>query len=338
MKNAKYGQLKSLSGHAHERLLEAKAIRQGQGGDNEHKDQCDSIPEVLDQSIHGIHLTPCYKHFTLIISRTKRKSMTEEGLVQQRCRPQRTSGAGILFPDYCYFCKQKRRKVKGEIQISHKLTLESAEDSIKKAAAEKEDEDVLRDIRDVDLRAKDFQVHDMCFLEYTRRRTSTDGEQTDGEHPGDIQAVKELINNVIIEGNKAISMAVIHELYDDGHVGDTRYRSRLKQRILDLYPDDLLFLTINGKTPQIVVSREGITKELPRNYQGITTNTKEYLLKASAKALRSEILEYEKSLPDLSWPPQIDVLKERNESIPSLVTNFLDILLKAPGHSNSVFT
>ena len=126
-------------------------------------------------------------------------------------------------------------------------------------------------------------------------------------------------------------MAVIHELYDDGHVGDTRYRSRLKQRILDLYPNDLLFLTIDGKTPQIVVSREGITTTS-------TTNTKEYLLKAAAKALHSEILEYEKSLPDLSWPPQIDVLKERNESIPSLVINFFDILLKAPGHSNSVFT
>ena len=176
---------------------------------------------------------------------------------------------------------------------------------------------------------------------HARRRTSTDGEQTDGEHPGDIEAVKELINNVIIEGNQAISMAVIHELYDDGHVGDTRYRSRLKQRILDLYPDDLLFLTIDGKTPQIVVSREG-TPQIVVSREGITTtsttNTKEYLLKAAAKALRSEILEYEKSLPDLSWPPQIDVLKERNESIPSLVTNFLDILLKALGHSNSVFT
>ena len=250
--------------------------------------------------------------------------MTEEGLVQKRCRPQRTSGAGILFPDYYYFCKQKRKKVKGEIQISHKLTLESAEDSIKKGAAEKDNEDVLRDIRDVDLHAKDFQVHDMCFLEYTRRRTSTDGEQTDGEHPGDIEAVKELRNNVIIEENQAISMVVIHELYDDGHVSDTRYRSRLKQRILDLYADDHLFLTINGKTPQIVVSREGITTTS-------TTNTKEYLLKAAAKALRSEILEYEKSLPDLSWPPQTDVLNERNESIPLLVTNFLDILLTAPG-------
>ena len=73
MKNAKYSQLKSLSGHAHERILEANTIRQGQGGDNEHKDQCDSIPEVLDQSIHGINLKPCYKHFTSIISRTKRK-------------------------------------------------------------------------------------------------------------------------------------------------------------------------------------------------------------------------------------------------------------------------
>ena len=56
MKNAKYSQLKSLSGHAHERLLEAKAIRQGQGGDNEHKDQCDSIPEVLDQKVSMVYI------------------------------------------------------------------------------------------------------------------------------------------------------------------------------------------------------------------------------------------------------------------------------------------
>ena len=58
---------------------------------------------------------------------------------------------------------------------------------------------MLTDIGDVDLRAKDFQVHDMCFLEYTRRRTSTDGEQTDGEHPGDIEAVKELITMLLLK-------------------------------------------------------------------------------------------------------------------------------------------
>ena len=74
-----------------------------------------------------------------------------------------------LFPECCYFCKAKRRKVHGKEQISHKLTLASSEQMIKRAAEELNDTDVLRDIQGVDLLAKEFQVHDKCRLDYIRK-------------------------------------------------------------------------------------------------------------------------------------------------------------------------
>ena len=56
-------------------------------------------------------------------------------------------------------------------------------------------------------------------------------------------------------------MAVVHEMYGDGHLGDTRYRSKLKQNILDIYPEQLYFLTVDGKTPQVIVSKEIISSK-----------------------------------------------------------------------------
>ena len=95
-----------LSENAHGRLLEAKAIRQELGGENEHKYQCDSIPAVINPSRHDIHLELCYKKFTLIISSNKRKHPSDDHGSEKRYRSQRISQAGqILFPDHCYFCK-----------------------------------------------------------------------------------------------------------------------------------------------------------------------------------------------------------------------------------------
>ena len=56
-------------------------------------------------------------------------------------------------------------------------------------------------------------------------------------------------------------MAEVHEMYLDGHLGDTRYRSKLKQKILDIYPEQLYLLTVDGKTPQVIVSKERISSK-----------------------------------------------------------------------------
>ena len=78
LKDVQYSNVTPLSENAHGRLLEAKAIRQELGGENEHKHQCDSIPAVINPNKHGIHLEPCYKKFTLIISSNKRKHLSDD--------------------------------------------------------------------------------------------------------------------------------------------------------------------------------------------------------------------------------------------------------------------
>ena len=60
----------------------------------------------------------------------------------------------------------------------------------------------------------------------------------------------------ILPQNQAISITVLNDLYG-GHVQDTRYRSKLKAKILSKFPNQLLFVTIDGKH-QVGISSYGI--------------------------------------------------------------------------------
>ena len=75
-KSVEYSDLKVLSENQYERLLEAKRIRLATIEPNQHAEQCVSIPDNgFDVNKHGVHLEPCYKKFTLVLSSDqKRKS------------------------------------------------------------------------------------------------------------------------------------------------------------------------------------------------------------------------------------------------------------------------
>ena len=208
------------------------------------------------------------------------------------------------------------------------MTLKTTEETIKEAAELRNDKDVLRDIRDVDLLAKEFQVHDKCRLDYTRKHDSIENGEKDIQTFGNFDAVKNFLEDHVLKNNQAASMSLIHDLYADDHDGDTRYRSKLKQKIVEAFPEKLLFLTIDGKSLQVVVSSEGI-------YSKNMIGCNEALLQEAAKYLQSKVLAYENSLRELPWPPQIDTLVERSELIPSSLINFLNILLKSTNHPNS---
>ena len=208
------------------------------------------------------------------------------------------------------------------------MTLKTTEETIKEAAELRNDEDVLRDIRDVDLLAKQFQMHDKCRLDYTRKRDSIENGEKDIQTFGNFDAVKNFLEDHVLKNTQAASMPLIHDLYADDHDGDTRYCSTLKQKIVEAFPEKLLCLTIDGKRPQVVVSSDGIYS---KNMMGCN----EALLQEAAKYLQSEVLAYENSLPELPWPLQIDTLVKRSELIPSSLINFLNILLKSTNHPNS---
>ena len=103
---------------------------------------------------------------------------------------------------------------------------------------------------------------------------------------GDYNAVKQLIEEVIIGCNKAVPMIVIYEKfhppgkYNRDHA--TKYRSRLKERILSEYGHSLWFLKVDGKSPDIVVSSEGVKSHT-------ILNDKKTVLKQAAMYLREDI-------------------------------------------------
>ena len=79
IKNANYSKIKPISEINQEKIYAAKSIRKSKGDNHHHKEQCDTIPSEIDPTKHGIHVTPCYKKFVLIISQEKRKSLGAPG-------------------------------------------------------------------------------------------------------------------------------------------------------------------------------------------------------------------------------------------------------------------
>ena len=91
------------------------------------------------------------------------------------------------------------------------------------------------------------------------------------------------------------------KLYDDGHAGDTRYRNKLKQRIISEFPDLLYFLKIDGKSPEVIVSKEDINSTA-------IANEKFTVLRQAAKFIREDILQFSENNYEHNWPPSIEEL------------------------------
>ena len=160
-KQWKYSQLKPLSQNQYERILKAKEIRQTDNEENQHQEQCNSGPLIgFDPSVHGIHLEPCYKKFTKIISVARKQNADEaESTRIKRKKSEECLNTVGLFPKTCVFCNQQRKSVNKTVYTLHKITTNDAVDLVKKAAEIKNDEQLLLRIRGVDLIAKEMQMH-----------------------------------------------------------------------------------------------------------------------------------------------------------------------------------
>ena len=150
-------------------LIENKVAREWLRGENAHLPQCSSIPSELVKTTHGVH-RKCYQKFTMGVSIEKKKRQKDEAIAEpSRKRPRRSGeGAKQLFPVMCMFCKSaERKKLKGNRQKIHKITLPNVEELIKKAAVDKNDLVMQNLVIGENLREREFQVHDKCYRDYT---------------------------------------------------------------------------------------------------------------------------------------------------------------------------
>ena len=143
---------------------------------------------------------------------------------------------------------------------------------------------------------------------------------------GNFENVKAFIEEKVLTENQAVSMRILHDLHGLS-TDDTRYRSKLKARVQSELTDKLHFVFINETTPEVMISIESIKSH-------VLFNDKKYLLNQAAEYLRADIGEHAKSLPELSWPININELDSENRNPPESVTPFLTQLLRNKDHPN----
>ena len=128
-----------------------------------------SIPIELDLSQHGYHRR-CCQLFTRLPKPSKRKLSSSIAVVDnelpstsKRIRRSVVASTSMLFPaNQCLFCNKNTIKVR----VKHLLvtcSTETAEASIKQAALEKGDEEILRKVRDQNLRARETSYGIILF-------------------------------------------------------------------------------------------------------------------------------------------------------------------------------
>ena len=182
-------------------------------------------------------------------------------------------------------------------------------------------------IKDLDLIAKEFKYHDACYREYTRKSDKVqkgNESHSDIQETGNFEAIVKCIEDKIIGQNQAISMSVLHDLYEL-HTGDTRYRSKLKNRIQSAL---LLFLRLDQKMAEVVVSTEGVKSHY-------IFNAHDQIIKQAANYLRNDILECAKRIFELIWPSCLGELNSQGRRPPDCLTAFITHLLTGSDQQNS---
>ena len=106
--------------------------------------------------------------------------------------------------------------------------------------------------KDVDLKAKELQSHDECYKTFTRGFSVVVSEgifvvpdeqvtQVEFQEQGDYESVKNYVEEHVIRNKTATAMGVLLSLYGL-RINDSRYRHRLKQRLMKDFLERFLFI------------------------------------------------------------------------------------------------
>ena len=101
-----YSKLKDVSEQNESRIREAKAKWETFSDENRHEKQCHLVTDIIDNDIHGIHMEPCYKKFTLILAKKSIEQTIRRSSKQTLMDVTKNVEATSLLPEKCYFCKK----------------------------------------------------------------------------------------------------------------------------------------------------------------------------------------------------------------------------------------
>eukprot|EP00112_Aurelia_sp_Birch-Aquarium-sp1_P017646 Seg411.7 transcript_id=Seg411.7/GoldUCD/mRNA.D3Y31 product="hypothetical protein" protein_id=Seg411.7/GoldUCD/D3Y31 len=324
-------------------LIECKSIRASLRGENHHVEQCNKIPDTIEESSDFYYHRECYQKFTYAKALMKRKKGKDEEQ-EASTKVQRTArGTSLnadearprgLFPDLCMICQKKTLKVNNKRQPITKIVTKTAERTLKASAHVRDDKDMVVAVAETDLIAKEFQKHEKCYREYTRvvRESASEMEKDQDEVKGNFDAVLSMVDNDVLQGQQCISMETLMNEYE-GDLGTKQSRHRLKERLRKHYEEKLVFLQPEYHAPQVVISKECLHGQI---FSRNSTFFKEFTVQRAALILRASILEATENVSNVPWPPTVESLGSIDRRCPSILGLFFKTLLSQKDSHNMI--
>ena len=242
-----------------------------------------------------------------------------------------------VYAEECNLCSKFRVSHNTSRVTPYSIKTSNAVNAINAAAAVK-NKKLYDKVRDLDLIEREFKEHKYFYQDFThgcasgvasvkKNSTPQNSPRPPTYEKGDFDKVKEFITSHIIEEGQCISMKILSEIYGLG-VGDTKYRSKLKQRLKNYFKDSISFLpSTNKNIAEIVANTDCVT--------GTFVVDKESQIRAAAKSLKEDILNKYDELQDLNWPPTSEELQEDSQAAPKSLCIFLEMLIKYDNHSRA---
>lgn len=155
----KYSEVKEINELKASKIRDARFARELAGGGDYHETQCKMVPESFGPS-HGVHLEPCYVKFISILDEARPSNETERRISCRGSQPLLRQSSWT-FPEECNICKKGRIQHKGNKSYPKCIASFQAQETIK-AAAKLRDPSMYENIKELDLIAKEFKMHDHC--------------------------------------------------------------------------------------------------------------------------------------------------------------------------------
>ena len=241
---------------------------------------------------------PLIYRFTSIIGNKKYK---EERVVDRRQSgrsqsPLSSSNSSTwVYPKECNLCSKYRVQFKNKKYEPYLISTYATEATIKAAANDKNDK-LYHEIEHLDLIAKEFKVHKQCYQKFSsgyalsaRCSEEVNQPKESSYSEGKFKEVTKFVEDEIIGLGKAVSMNVIHKIYDLG-VDDSRYRNKLKKRLQNYFKERISFIKPTTKACEIVIPTACIDASAI-NHNKLST------VQAAANYIREDILNKPESLP-----------------------------------------
>ena len=335
-------EVRQLSAVSFQKIKDSVKIRRAQSNEKECLESiCSQVPEEHYAHIHGSHRW-CYKNFTNTARLLKRK-VTDDGEQPSTAKRRRSSelGSTVLLPsDKCLFCERNRIKKGGKFEYLVKCITKTAEDSIKKAAEEKQDEHMIGKTQGIDLVAREAHYHNACRKDYTRleARHARSGSdigtiEEQSAHLTAFEYIAAYIRAIIIEGCNVERMSMLREKYlqflleNYPKYHNSEYKTyKLKSKLMKEFGDKLHFWQPNYMS-ELVYSSEIKGQAIESAFENAASESKR--LEEAALSLRRVIQCAQKGSKEMPWPPTPRFLQSDTICPPKQLLDFLSNLISS---------